>query len=184
MDRSCHSSVEDCNPVSARFRFGRRARSRCQIQATPRTPLPNVRASVAVGAAPRQDAQNDDRPAIVSGEAHTPVAYPQSPFLVRAAELDDVSNRRIADETIKRIDHAPLDGPIQPAHVAPGAIGKKPARAGAGAQPNSRRISSAGINSPRSISARASATPASSSTVTGSLSSGASARAVVRGSAR
>ena len=109
---------------------------------------------------------------IVAREAHAPVADPESPFVVGARQLDDVAGRGIADEAIERLNDPSLYGTIEPSK-ATGPRREDPAAARLGAQANSRRISSAEMISPRAISALASATPSSSSGVTGSSSTGA-----------
>ena len=129
--------------------------------------------SVAVRAASWQHPQDVNELLIVAREAHAPVADPESPFVVGARQLDDVAGRGIADEAIERLNDPSLYGTIEPSKVATGPRREDPAAARLGAQANSRRISSAEMISPRAISALASATPSSSSGVTGSSSTGA-----------
>jgi hypothetical protein len=46
-------------------------------------------------------------------EANAPVPDAQPPLVVNAGELDDVTGRWFACETIERVDDAPLDRRIE-----------------------------------------------------------------------
>jgi hypothetical protein len=76
--------------------------------------------SVAVGAATRQDPQDeDDALVIVEGESDAPVADAQTPF--ERVQLANVSGERISDEPIKSVDDQTSNWRVQLGNPTKGA---------------------------------------------------------------
>ena len=76
--------------------------------------------SVSVGTAAGQYAEDVDHAGLVAIEADAPVADPQAPLILDSGEPDHVTDRRVADEAVERLDDPGLDRRVEPAEVASG----------------------------------------------------------------